>query len=412
MSIKFQQKYLFIFAIAIAIIAIIFFTTRNNDNQGKEGFMMEKTEIYQPANKKNTTHFKNSVMLGMKDIKEDYNRAFPLRQEVIELGKKQEILNKSKQDEEQKYLSQNVLIQVAQDKQERKEKFYKMLFIMFGIKNISDLHRVKFVCKDPEQFDYCQDVNELTIKINSTIENPSILQMELYHIGCNSPVIFKSAPTVDGKITDTRYIRPSLEIFNNLTGLNLDVTFYNELFFEYSINTNEEYFKIFNKEKSFERFKKFINYDTPDIEISMSTPSSDNLQDILTNFYKMKLPIKLDMVYKFRNRTDIPVIYDIEELAHQEITTTHGTEYNLFVSGKNLLIKTIKNPNTVLTQTTVNDYLGFELRFPYVCNQDGDVLEDISKLEKSKRITMREIKEKLNWKDNDNSFSFVQTQKF
>jgi hypothetical protein len=424
----FQQNKWMVISIALVVILVIFVIvssiSKESNKNNKEGFTFGLREVYQPALKKNMTHFDNSVMLGIKDITEDYLRAFELRKEVTQMEEKEKVMNKINENIKEQILDTNILIMPVKNNQERKEKFYQLLYVMFGLRNISDLYRAKFVCRDPQQFDYCQDMNELTICAKSSDKDPMIMVFELYHQGCNKPVVTKDAP-IDtlGKVNDLRYLRPSLNVYNNLTGQQLQfpvitkchstdtIVEYNDLSFEYSINTTEEKFKLHNKTKCFENNKTFINYEKPGIEVEPRKPDSDNLQDIITNFYKVKLPIKLDMVYKFRNRTDIPTVHDIKELAHQEVVTTAGTEYNLFVSDKNLLIKTIFNPRRVLTNEMVNDYVGKKIIFPYVCDIEGTVLQSIDKLQKVKRITTCQIKQKLSWTENEEAFSFVRTEK-
>jgi len=419
-----QNKWMLFGVVFFVIIITVLYLSKASSTNNKEGFTFELREVYQPALKKNMTHFNNSVMLGIKDITEDYLRAFVLRKEVAQMEEKEKVMDKIKADIKEKILETNVLIMPAKNREERKQKFYQLLYVMFGLRNVSDLYRAKFVCKDPEQFDYCQDMNELTICAKSSDKDPLIMEFELYHQGCNKAVVTKKAP-VDalGKVTDLRYLRPSLKVYNDLTGQQLQFPVitkchstdtrveYNDLSFEYSINTSEEKFKLHNNKKCFENQKTFINYDKPVINVEPQHPNSDELQDIIANFYKVKLPIKLDMVYKFRNRTDMPTVHDIKELAHQEVVTTAGTEYNLFVSGKNLLIKTIFNPRRVLTNEMVNDYIGKKISFPYVCDLEGTVLPSIDKLEKVKRITTCQIKQKLSWTENEEAFSFVRTEK-
>lgn len=421
-----QKKNIIIGIIAFIIIIVIVITlSKESKKDSKEGFTFELKEIYQPALKKNMTHFKNSVMLGIKDINEDYNRAFRLREEVKVMKEKEQVMDKINKELKEDVLATNVLIIKANDAKQRKQKFYQMLYVIFGLRDISALHRVKFVCKDPEQFDYCQDINELTIHAKSSSKDNMIMDFELYHQGCNKPVVIKKAPVDDiGKVTDLRYIRPSLSVYNNLTEQQLQFPTitnchstktnvdYNELMFQYSINTSEEKFKLYNEDKCLQNEKTFINYETPVIEVDPGKPESDNLEDIVKNFYKVRLPIKLDMVYKFRNRTDIPVVHDINELAHQEVVSHNGTEYNLFVLGKNLLIKTIFNPRLCLTEQQVNDYLGYKISYPYICNIEGVILPSINKLEKVKRITTCEVKQKLSWSENEDAFSFVRTEKY
>ncbi len=419
-----QNKWILIGVVFFVILITVLYLSNASSTNNKEGFTFELREVYQPALKKNMTHFENSVMLGIKDINEDYLRAFVLRKEVAQMEEKEKVMDKIKADIKEKILETNVLIMPAKNREERKQKFYQLLYVMFGLRNLSDLYRAKFVCKDPEQFDYCQDMNELTICAKSSDKDPLIMEFELYHQGCNKAVVTKKAP-VDalGKVTDLRYLRPSLKVYNDLTGQQLQFPIitkchstetkveYNDLFFEYSINTSEEKFKLHNNKKCFENKKTFINYDKPIINVEPQHPNSDDLRDIVANFYKVKLPIKLDMVYKFRNRTDMPTVHDIKELAHQEVVTTAGTEYNLFVSGKNLLIKTIFNPRRVLTNEMVNDYIGKKISFPYVCDLEGTVLPSIDKVEKVKRITTCQIKQKLSWTENEDAFSFVRTEK-
>lgn len=419
-----QNKWMLFGVVFFVIIITVLYLSNASSTNNKEGFTFELREVYQPALKKNMTHFENSVMLGIKDINEDYLRAFVLRKEVAQMEEKEKVMDKIKADIKEKILETNVLIMPAKNREERKQKFYQLLYVMFGLRNLSDLYRAKFVCKDPEQFDYCQDMNELTICAKSSDKDPLIMEFELYHQGCNKAVVTKKAP-VDalGKVTDLRYLRPSLKVYNDLTGQQLQFPVitkchstetrveYNDLSFEYSINTSEEKFKLHNNKKCFENQKTFINYDKPTIDVEPQHPNSDDLQDIVANFYKVKLPIKLDMVYKFRNRTDMPTVHDIKELAHQEVVTTAGTEYNLFVSGKNLLIKTIFNPRRVLTNEMVNDYIGKKISFPYVCDLEGTVLPSIDKVEKVKRITTCEVKQKLSWSENEEAFSFVRTEK-
>ena len=419
-----QNKWILIGVVFFVILITVLYLSNASSTNNKEGFTFDLREVYQPALKKNMTHFNNSVMLGIKDINEDYLRAFVLRKEVSQMKEKEKVMDKIKTDIKEQILDTNVLIMPGKDREERKEKFYQLLYVMFGLRNVSDLYRAKFICKDPDQFDYCQDMNELTICAKSSDKDPLIMYFELYHQGCNKPVVTKEAP-VDAlrKVTDLRYLRPSLKVYNDLTGQQLQFPVitkchstetsveYNDLSFEYSINTSVEKFKLHNNKKCFENEKTFINYDKPTINIEPQQPGSDNLQDIIANFYKVKLPIKLDMVYKFRNRTDIPTVHDVKELAHQEVVTTTGTEYNLFVSGKNLLIKTIFNPRRVLTNEMVNDYIGKNIVFPYVCNIEGTVLPSIDKLQRVKRITTCQIKQKLSWTENEDAFSFVRTEK-
>jgi hypothetical protein len=417
-----KNKGLILFFIIAIVVVIIMLSMRKSS---KEGFIMENTEIYQPALKKNMTHFDNSVMLGIKDITENYNRAFLLKKEVDDLAKKEFVLNKLQDVVKVLELSQNALLINAQTRDQRKQKFYTMLYVMFGIRDLSDLKRVKFYfCKDPFGIDECQDMNELTITIKSSVSNPQVLEMQLWHQGCKQAVIVKKSElNENGEIVDKRYLKPTLDNYNKLTNQNLvfptkvkckgsDINIsYNELFFEYHINTNEEIYKLYDGQLCYENNIKFINYDTPYVQNNIDeVPESEDLAEIVTNFYNISLPLKLDMVYKFRNRTDMPVIEDMKELAHQEITTSTGTEYNLFVADKNLLIKTVKNPFRVLTNKMVNDYLGFSLTFPHVCNIEGELLKDISELQNAKRITYNQVKEKLHWVDHDDAFSFVQTR--
>jgi len=422
----FQQNKLLIFGTFILFVIVIMCVSNTNN---KEGFSFGLTEIYQPALKKNMTHFNNSVMLGLKDINEDYTRVFKLRDEVKKLEKEDKQMKKFDEALKTQIIDTNMLIIKAKDAEERKQKFYQILYTIFGLRDLSPLYRAKFVCKDPERFDYCQDMNELTIRANSativkntkpTVEK-MLLDFELYHKSCNKPVVVKKAPLdALGKLTDLKYLRPSLSVYNTLTEQNLNFPVetknkntisYDDLHFSYTINTSEESFKLFSDDLSYVNNKTFINYDTPDINIETVEPGSNNLSDIVKSFYKVELPIKLDMVYKFRNRTDMPTVYDIGELAHQEVTTTKGTEYNLFVSGKNLLIKTIFNPRKVLTNKMVNDYIGYNIVFPYTCNLEGTVLKNMEQLEKVKRITTCEIKQKLSWTENEDAFSFVRTEK-
>jgi hypothetical protein len=422
----FQQNKLLIIGVFILFVLIVGCLLL--DRKNKEGFLFEATELYQPALKKNMTHFNNSVMLGLKDINEDYNRVFKLRDEVKKLEKEDKILKEFDTSIKSQIIDTNMLIIKAKDAEERKQKFYQILYTIFGLRDISSLYRAKFVCRDPERFDYCQDMNELTIRAKSAtiIKNTKpttdkmLLDFELYHQSCNKPVVIKKAP-IDalGKLTDIKYLRPSLNVYNTLTEQNLifpvdttKILSYNDLYFSYSINTSEESFKLYSDDLSFVNDKTFINYDTPDIDIENLQPDSNNLSEIVKSFYKVELPIKLDMVYKFRNRTDMPTVYDIGELAHQEVITTKGTEYNLFVSGKNLLIKTIFNPKKVLTNEMINDFIGYKIVFPYICNLEGTVLKNMDQLEKVKRITNCEIKQKLSWTENEDAFSFVRTEKF
>jgi hypothetical protein len=59
----------------------------------------------------------------------------------------------------------------------------------------------------------------------------------------------------------------------------------------------------------------------------------------------------------------------------------------------------------------VNDYIGYNIVFPYTCNLEGTVLKNMEQLEKVKRVTTCEIKQKLSWTENEDAFSFVRTEK-
>jgi hypothetical protein len=211
----FQQNKLLIFGTFILFIIVIMCVVANTNN--KEGFSFGLTETYQPALKKNMTHFNNSVMLGLKDINEDYTRVFKLRDEVKKLEKEEKQMKEFDEALKTQIIDTNMLIIKAKDAEERKQKFYQILYTIFGLRDISPLYRAKFVCKDPERFDYCQDMNELTIRANSATEK-MLLDFELYHKSCNKPVVTKKAP-VDalGKLTNLKYLRPSLSLYNTLT---------------------------------------------------------------------------------------------------------------------------------------------------------------------------------------------------
>ena len=102
-----KNKGLILFFIIALVIVIAMLSIRKSST---EGFIMENTEIYQPALKKNMTHFDNSVMLGIKDITENYNRAFLLKKEVDDLAKKEFVLKKLEDVAKVLELSQNALL--------------------------------------------------------------------------------------------------------------------------------------------------------------------------------------------------------------------------------------------------------------------------------------------------------------
>jgi len=104
----FQQNKLLIFGTFILFVIIVIMCVANTNN--KEGFSFGLTETYQPALKKNMTHFNNSVMLGLKDINEDYTRVFKLRDEVKKLEKEEKQMKEFDEALKTQIIDTNMLI--------------------------------------------------------------------------------------------------------------------------------------------------------------------------------------------------------------------------------------------------------------------------------------------------------------